>query len=288
MSKLRILSLALGLLVTVQAAAEQRLVSTRVAGIPFIDGRGDDAVWSRATAITTRDAVAGIDVTLKSVYTDEEVFFLVQFPDDDEDRDHKKMLWDGAQERYRTGPVREDTFVLKWSMEPRPVDLTLTADTPYKADVWYWKSHRTDHAGHADDKFQVYSPVASQRAKKMRSKSGARFYLSRRGDDGDAAYHGALQDSFVADELQKYDLRSPTGSRADIRAKGAWKNGMWTVEFRRRLDTGYGDDVQFAPSRSYHFGVSRFEIAGRKPDPKVSEPNFGSGDVGERLILTFG
>lgn len=37
-----------------------------------------------------------------------------------------------------------------------------------------------------------------------------------------------------------------TGSVADVRAKGAWKDGFWTLETRRKFDTGHGDDVVFA------------------------------------------
>jgi hypothetical protein len=36
------------------------------------------------------------------------------------------------------------------------------------------------------------------------------------------------------------------------------------------------------------FGVSRFEIAGRPAEPGADEPLFGSGDVGERLVLVLG
>jgi hypothetical protein len=35
------------------------------------------------------------------------------------------------------------------------------------------------------------------------------------------------------------------GSRDDIAAKGIWKNGTWTVEFKRALVTGNDDDIAF-------------------------------------------
>lgn len=284
----RILLALLCLLVVPSVAAERHLVAQPVEQAPSVDGRADDAVWSRATEVVTRDRVSGIEVKLKAVYTRDEIYFLVQYPDDVENRDHKTLHWDESAQRYRTGPEREDTFVLKWSMEPRSVDLSLSADSPYKADVWYWKSHRTDHAGYADDKYQIYSAVASPRAKKLRSKSGAAFYLTRRGDDGRAAYEGSFYDRRVNADMPKYELRPPEGSRADIQAKGNWQDGVWTIEFRRKLNTGHGDDVRFDTARSYQFGTSRFEIAGRKPNRRIREPRFGSGEVGELLTLTFG
>ena len=54
------------------------------------------------------------------------------------------------------------------------------------------------------------------------------------------------------------------GSRGDIAAKGVWKNGVWTVEIRRKLVTT-GDkvkeqDVQFDDlKKTYYFGVSVFD-----------------------------
>ena len=135
----------LSLLAAVPAAAEQHLISTRVHEPPAIDGNSNDAVWERAGKITTRDLVAALDVEIKSVYTSDEVFFLVRFADSQESRDHKNLRWDATQERYHSGPDREDTFVFKRSMETHPVDLSLSANSPYKADIWYWKSNRTDY-----------------------------------------------------------------------------------------------------------------------------------------------
>ena len=163
----------------------------------------------------------------------------------------------------------------------------MSADNQYTADIWYWKSYRTDHAGYADDKMHIYSALDSPNAKKRLSDAGRRFYLSRPGDRGEAAYEARIYPSYVDDEVEKYTQRTPQGSRADIRAKGSWRDGVWTVEFRRKLDTGHGDDVQFQVGGRYLFGVSRYEIAGRKPDPNLEEPYFGSGEIGDPITLAF-
>ena len=54
-------------------------------------------------------------------------------------------------------------------------------------------------------------------------------------------------------------LRVPDGSRADIAFGAVWKDGVWTAEFSRDLDTGNGDDVQFAAGLDYLFNVAAFE-----------------------------
>ena len=50
-------------------------------------------------------------------------------------------------------------------MEPGPVNLRVDAATPYRADIWFWKAHRTDSKGFADDKMHVYSPLATPNSK---------------------------------------------------------------------------------------------------------------------------
>jgi hypothetical protein len=269
------------------AGADQRLVAVKVERPPVTDGRDDDAAWARAQAVTTIDAVADIPLTLKAVYTEGAIYFLVQYPDATENREHKTMLWDQAAERYRIGPKREDTFIFKWNLSAGSIDLRVSGHTPHRADIWYWKAYRTDHGRYADDKMHIFEITAIPRSQKILSDTGHSFYLYRPGDEGDPAYRAIVHDKYEGDQAARYDFSQPSGSRADIRAKGEWKEGSWTIEFARPLDTGHADDIQFRIDGSYLFGVSRYEIAGRKRDPTIEQPDFGRGDVGEPLVLIF-
>jgi hypothetical protein len=270
-----------------QLSPTKQLIAVKVDEAPAIDGKIEDPAWTVATALTTWDPLAKIEITIKSVYTDGEIFMLVQFPDETENREHKTMVWDGAAGIYKTGPKREDTFVFKWNMEPYPVDLTVSGEDSYAADTWYWKSNRTDHAGYADDKIQVYGNERVAESTEVIGKSGRPFFLHRSGDEGRAAYTVLIHDKYVADTIPKYAYRDPQRSRADIRAKGRWQNMTWTIEFGRKLDTGHHDDVQFLPTQGYQFGVSRYEIAARRVDPAIEEPLFGAGEISEPLELVF-
>lgn len=52
------------------------------------------------------------------------------------------------------------------------------------------------------------------------------------------------------------------GSRDDITGKGVWKDGRWTVEFKRRLDTRHpADDIIFSPAKTrfYVFDAAVFD-----------------------------
>ncbi|MDP2643685.1 MAG: ethylbenzene dehydrogenase-related protein [Desulfobacterales bacterium] len=53
-----------------------------------------------------------------------------------------------------------------------------------------------------------------------------------------------------------YILFRPIGSGGDIDAKGLWENGVWTLELKRKLQTGNPDDVQFDIRKLYRFGIS--------------------------------
>lgn len=270
-----------------EMARPAAVIATKVANAPVIDGKADDGAWSQAKPFVTYDPLAKVKLTIRAVYTDDSVFILTTFPDKTENRDHKTQVWMPGQERYRIGTDREDTFVLKWSMEAGPVDLRVDAEEPYKADIWFWKAHRTDHAGYADDKMHVYSSLQTPKSKPIISKNGGRFYLTRPGDRGKSAYETIIHGDHAGDRTSLYKSRVPQGSRADVRAKGKWRDGGWTVEFSRKLATGNADDVQFELRQAYNFGISRFEIAGRKKNPKLQQPYFGAGEITQMLSLRF-
>ena len=59
--------------------------------------------------------------------------------------------------------------------------------------------------------------------------------------------------------MPKYLPGEPSGSAADVRGKGRWTNGRWTVELSRKLNTGYADDTTFDTARTYKMGVAIFD-----------------------------
>ena len=270
------------------ARGGQTVTAVKVSQAPTVDGLGNEAVWQAAAPVVTRDETAHIDMRLKAVYTDSHIFFLVEYPDPDASVTHKTWFWDKAKGAYQQGPDREDVFVFKWLLTGVGDDLSVHSDTPYTADIWFWKAHRTDPTGTADDKIQTLSDTATPRAKAVQSHSGKTMYLTRKGDSGSSAYKENLPLEYFGERLPRFSPQIPRGSRADVLAKGKWKDGRWVVEFGRKLNTGHEDDIQLSKENRYRFGVSRYEVAGRSPDPTLSQPFYGSGDVSEVLVLEFG
>jgi hypothetical protein len=279
---------ALLLASSLSGAAEQTLEAVFVEQMPMIDGTATETSWQSARSIQTFDPISNTTIEIRALYNDDCIAILVEFDDADETRSHKPLVWDNFTRFYRVGAQREDAMVFKWNMDPFADDISLQASKPYKADIWYWKAHRGDHSGFADDKYQVYSKFKFSRKNKLLANGdGNTFYFSRHGDAGRSTYSSLSPTEYIEDNLSGYQLQQPSGSRADVRARGQWKNNRWTIEFLRNLDTGNIDDVKFDVNRRLLFGVSRYEIAARKPDPTIIPPEYGSGEVNDKLYLVF-
>lgn len=278
-----------GLLPVVSLAfAAVDIPSVKVATAPVVDGSVGDAAWSNVKPIAISDSASGKKILLRSVYTADKVFFLVQFPDAAQNFLHKPWVWDAADKKYKTGPHREDTFVFKWNMMDKDVNLSNFSDDSYRADVWYWKANRTNPAGYADDKTQLLADSASKKSKEKISTTGKKRYLSRISDAGKPPYNEYKPTAYEGDLIDAFSVGVPDGSRADVQAKGVWKGGFQTIEFGRALDTGHDDDLQFdlATSKSYLFGVSIFSLYGDRLE--TSTPNlYGMGRISEPLRLQF-
>jgi Ethylbenzene dehydrogenase len=270
------------------ARCETRLTAVKVGKKPIIDGYRNDPAWKQAPEIITHDPIANLDVALKAVHTGKEIFFLVRFADPEESRIHKAWVWSAEKSRYEIGPLREDCFVFKWAMDGSTTDLSIRADEEYTADLWFWKANRTDPAGFADDKFQGLGLKNIRGWKPVLSRTGKTMFLKRKGDAGKPAYKNQILIEYAGEIKPQFLSQTPSGSRADIRAKGLWSDREWCIEFSRKLVTGHSDDVQFEVGKEFLFGISRNEIAGSEPDPNISQPLYGAGDVSERLILVFG
>lgn len=266
---------------------EITLVSVPVIEAPTIDGIGDETVWATAPVVTTLDYSSQREITLQSVYTGDMVFFLVTFPDKTASETHKTWVWDAKEDIYREGPDREDVFLFKWSMSGNAVSMVLREPEPHRADIWFWKAYRSNPAGYADDKWQAFTYEPSESARSIQSPKYGTLYFLRQGDTGEPAYEEKYYYEYQGDTISKYQPRQPTGSRGDVRAKGKWREGQWTIELSRKLDTGSDDDVQFVPGRAFLFGVACYAIAYDTPHGVWSQPLYRTGDVFDRLFFTM-
>lgn len=167
-------------------------------------------------------------------------------------------------------------------------------------DIWHWKSIR--NLGQIDDQYLDWTKFDAEKAKEAGRKSdkkdsgGYADNFASMPDPADAAKtvpdkskpgftspsvdlttgapgfildtekvaldQVALDAMPVGSYLPGIIKSAIVGDRGDISAAWMWKDGMWTIEFSRKLTTGSETDVQFSDLAAvYHFGLAIFENA---------------------------
>ncbi|GEM_PF-729944 len=152
-------------------------------------------------------------------------------------------------------------------------------------DIWHWKSVRTGPVGQIDDQYVDDTRYDKDKAPDAGRKSDAKTaggYSDNRTADGKAPLYAlpgnksappywitdsekvAFDDSKykAGDEVPGIIISAQKGDRGDISSAEMWKDGMWTLEWTRKLDTGSKTDVQFTDiKKSYYFGIAIFDNA---------------------------
>lgn len=305
--------LAVGLLaggVALVLAAEEALVSVKVKVPPKIDGK-IDALWDKAKPLKIPLEGEGFRTNLwvRSLYTETEIYFLFQWVDSTEGHHHEPWIYDGDRWRQERR-LAEDKLALLWNIKDsisgfnqqgcavlchattpgRDRPLMYTNAPSERADMWLWKAARTNPVGQLDDQF-LDNDIKSQEAGRKGDKREGGGYLPN-AQEGSPQYSwkGKPRDSrflFIdeAKAIKDYRTFKPgailpgwvlekfTGSRGDIIGKGLWKEGMWTLEVARKLNTGHDDDIQFTDlSKEYYFGVAIFDNS-ESTHPISQRPN---------------
>lgn len=250
-------------------APPAELVSVLVAQAPKVDGKAGDAAWKSARGLDLQtEGVFGdrkgtkVRVTLLAVHTKTRLYLQAVWDDATQDVSHKSWRWNAESKVYEEGKDREDMFAVAFEHTGEFVaDMLAPVEATW--DVWHWKAFRTNPQGYAMDKAHHYSKQETPKAKKHPGRDGQPIYVSRPEDAGDSVEKkAAAPKERRGDELPQYRPGRPTGSAADVRAKGAWADGKWTLELERTLTTGHEDDTQFDLSRSYSIAVATFDRTG--------------------------
>ncbi len=248
----------------------ETLLSLAVEEAPAVDGKADDPVWGRAPTLSLEaerklepNIGAKTKVSLRSVHTGSKISFLVTWEDDSESIEHKPWVWNAGKSVYEEGPQREDMCALAFEHTG-----AFTADmlSPDEAvwDIWHWKAARTNPQGFAMDKIHRYTRKQPEgKAKQYDARDGNPLWIARPEDSGDTVeVKKTAPAAFAGEKVPQYEAGTPAGSTADIRAKGSWKDGRWTLEFERARDTAQGDDTRFDLARSYRMAVAVFDHTG--------------------------
>lgn len=281
----------------------------------------DDPNWSKAPALDVELIGADVEnlkgkklnISAKAVWTSSDLYMLLRWPDSTESMTKGAWAFDGSAWKRQKGD--EDRVSILWEIST--IDKFATkgcavlchSDNPdqkkwyyatnsntERADLWHWKSYRSNPLGFADDGYVVYNAESKSGRKSdpgsggdSKNETEAKDKPKFRQDPSKSpSAKGFLLEDEVA-EIKDYStfkagdtlpyriLSKPSGSRGDIKAQGVYRDGGWTVLLSRKLDTGHDDDVKFNTAKPQNFAIAVFDNSG-------DEASYNSGPL--KLIFT--
>jgi hypothetical protein len=226
---------------------------------PRIDGSADEKAWGKAAphSFTVRGASGNFTMTMSALWEKDRVYFLVQWPDKDENAEHHPWVWSGEEKQYSVGAQVEDALAMQFSREGMLGDCMLSGRS-METDLWLWRAARTNPVGTAEDGTLIVSTERLAKASFHEAKNKRTVWVKDNRDAGTAPYKSQVAGTFEGEKVHRYLPRDPSGSVADVEAKGQWKNGQWTVEVARALDTGDEADLVFRPGTEHYFTAAVF------------------------------
>ncbi|OGV36110.1 MAG: hypothetical protein A2020_03345 [Lentisphaerae bacterium GWF2_45_14] len=189
---------------------------------PVMDGNASDAAWKNLAWRTFEN------LEFKTCSDGIKIFFLVRFKTPAPLDEHRRWNWDKKSGIYVPGNELETTLNLV---------IAPHAKTSLFADLWVWRAGRTNPMASADDLYISYDS----------EKSVPQVFP----DKGQSAWYSRYFSDYAGDIIKRFYLRTPSGSAADVSAKGSWKDSEWTIEFSRKLDTGNIDDLRITASEPF-------------------------------------
>lgn len=198
------------------------------------------------------------------------VFYLaVKWPDAAEDKEPQGWEWRG--ERYVQGRHLDDQFAVRFHMAG-DYDRTMLSTKDYKVDVWLWSAARTNGGGVAEDMSHVFTTKLTEDAAEYSLPTGGTVYIRKPRDAGVPPYASLPRPKEnKGARVSNVAPQKASGSIADVSAKGLWKDGAWSLEFGRALNTGHADDVAFKPGQRLLGQIAVFN-RGEAEHKSVSEP----------------
>lgn len=242
------------------------LRASRVTRLPEIDGSVDPA-WASVPALlvlargNTQEHLS-VPVELRAVHDGDHVAMLFRWEDDTPSTSVRQIEWSPAGEPMLQG-VPDDQFAVKFNLGGSRFSCML-AGKPVTSDVWSWKAGRTNPSGFAQDRLLIVravdeSSTAEPAGATYRALNGKPVELVWQEDEGEPLLTAAPTSGTPGTRVSEVTAGIPSGSQADVRAKALWKDGLWTLEVRRKLDTGHADDAVIAAADITKFSLAVFD-----------------------------
>lgn len=270
----------------------------RLAAAPVLDGSLADWPKDGWTQVRIAPAVAagerekfGLDpedrnhtgsltLELRAGIFGDRIHFALRWPDDAADTEYKGWEWAGG--KYVEGKRRDDALALRFHLSG-DFDRTMLSAKSYVADVWLWSAARTNPVGYAEDWTHRVSTRMIEDAAEYAVKGVGTVFIKKLRDGGEGPYRFLPRPKAkAAERMPSFEpVRAPSGSVADVLAKGRWAQGRWSLEMSRKLATGNADDAAFVAGQKLLGQIAVFN-RGSDENKSVSEPLlFDLGAVGK-------
>ena len=216
-----------------------------------------------------RNQTGSLTLQLKAGVSAGKLYIALKYPDSAADTVYRPWEWRG--DKYAEGKQREDMLALRFHMAG-DFDRTMLSTKDYKVDVWLWSAARTNPAGIAEDMIHHVTTSMLENAAEYAMPDGKTSYIRKQRDAGAAPYKMLPRPKEnKGEKLPAFEAATPSGSGADVAAKGDWKAGNWHLEFARVLSTGSPDDVAFKPGQKILGQIAVFN-KGYAEHKSISEP----------------
>ncbi len=259
--------------------------------IPTIDGK-IDKVWDSVEPMEIELSGEVELVNTRIVYTAKEVYFLFEWEDytksvnrlytytsgtweaSEDNVDSLNILWNLNMDKFN-----QDGCQILCHKEEK-LSAMHTRKPGEKLDLWRWRSQLTNPLGYADDQYMqdVIGDFEGDTTGKRPDSGRSGYFMNWDSTKKRPLYIGKQKHSvtlfkdeaIVVNDSTKFPegmvvpkeaLRTPEGSRADLKAKAIWEDDKWTLELKRALSTkDLENDVQFTDlKKGYIFGISIHE-----------------------------
>jgi hypothetical protein len=138
-----------------------------------LDGKDDEPEWTAAKEVLLTMNFGNLrDASVKALYTDNEIFIRVRWPDGSENREHHPWIWDPVQKRYVSGSEAEDSLLLSFEAGCEWAPSMLSGNT-FDFDGWHWLAARSDPVN------QAWDLIGSVSALDNSSDNASNIYQSR-------------------------------------------------------------------------------------------------------------
>lgn len=292
-------AMALGCVSALVMAADKEAAPQPVAEVASLTAAAVEAgpelsaelteLWQKqqSQVVNTRlDDKEGPSVELRAVHDAEYVYLFARWADETESTEKKGWVYrEGKWEKLKGD---EDRIAFAFNISSPAFDKDGCAgachegdfrvvDKGGKVDIWHWKAARGGMFSHADGQRltdAAENPRGDDAGKgaysnNQNAEGTAPARIWKQDADTKGAFNADTSIELPADWTPPKDyrvpsilLRAPEGSRGDVQARGAYKDGHWQVMLKRKLDTGHEDDAVFKVGEEITFSLSVFDDTG--------------------------